>query len=392
MSLSTLDIDNPRIIQPDALNIELMEHQKTSIYAMKDLEKKGYVDIVFRYYDNENKNLRLETNIGILGDLVGSGKTLIILSLLILTPQVPQNRPVYYASDKYITIRELEPVEDNLNINVIMVPKGIQHQWEDAIKNNVKNQAIRIFYHTDATTRLNLEPLTHLNNKESVQHGINPVNVVICNERTINDLIELFGHKKWNRFIIDEADTILFGGLNKIKASFIWLITGTTNGIANSNKKFIKEIFGKNLTWQPDFITIKNKNEFVNISLNLPKPNRIKINCQTPVEVKLLTNHIPKHVMNMINAGNSDQAIKTLNCHVDTPDNIYKVISRNYEMAISNKVIELDAENKKKYNNEEKDQEHKKRIKKIVTVIEKLKIKLNSMKESLYDTDANADV
>ncbi len=422
MSYSTLDIDNPRIIQPWALNVELMEHQKTSVYAMMDLEKKGYVDINFRYFDNENKNLRLETNLGILGDKVASGKTLIILSLLIESPTVPNDRAIYYSSDKYITIREQKPDDDKLNINVIMVPKCIQHQWELSIKNDVKNNVIRYYNHIDATTRNILEPLNYLNNKneyetknekhepenkekklldldekqdinkqlqQTVKYEKNRVNVVICNERTVNDLIELHGNKKWNRFIIDEADTILFAGLNKIKASFIWLITGTTNGIACSNKKFIKEIFGKNLTWQPDFLTIKNKNEFVNESLKLPKPNRIVINCLTPIEIKLLANHIPKHVMNMINAGNSDQAIKTLNCHVDTADNIYKVISRNYEMAIRNKEIEFDAENKKKYNNIEKEQEHMKRMKKIETVIEKLKLKLNSMKNSLYDTDAN---
>src|SRR5579863_4383684 len=102
-----LDENCLKIIQPDSLNIELMEHQKTAVYAMRDLENKGYVDIRFRYYDNEEKDLRLGTNLGILGDKVGSGKTLIVVSLLLIAPK-PIDRPVYFSSDKYITIRELE--------------------------------------------------------------------------------------------------------------------------------------------------------------------------------------------------------------------------------------------------------------------------------------------
>jgi hypothetical protein len=89
----------------------------------------------------------------------------------------------------------------------------------------------------------------------------------------------------------------------------------------------------------------------------------------------------------MINAGNTDEAIKTLNCHVDTPDNIFRVISNNYNMAINNKKIELEAENKKKYNNGEKNEEHMKRIKKLETVIRKLELRLQSMKESIYEAN-----
>lgn len=72
--------------------------------------------------------------------------------------------------------------------------------------------------------------------------------------------------------------------------------------------------------------------------------------------------------MNMINAGNTDDAIKELNCHVDTSDNIYKVIDRNYRQAIKNKEIELEAERKKEYNvkkNQHEEHEHEKKDQKI---------------------------
>jgi RNA polymerase subunit RPABC4/transcription elongation factor Spt4 len=167
-------------------------------------------------------------------------------------------------------------------------------------------------------------------------------------------------------------------------------VTGTTNGISYSKKKYIKDIFGKNISWLPEFLTVKNKNEYIDISLNLPKPNRITIRCKTPYEVSLLVDHIPSHVMNMINAGNSDEAIRIMNCHMDTTNNIFTIISNNYEIAIKNKEIELAAEKKKKYAKNmimNIKHEHQKRVKRLETVIARLKSKLTAMRKSLYDAN-----
>lgn len=388
MSYTNLNENSIQIIQPKYLNIELMQHQKTAVNAMQDFELKGYVDVKFRYYDNEEKDLRIGSNIGILGDKVGSGKTLIITTL-ILESRRPEDRPVYFSSDKYTTIREINiKIEDTLDINVIMVPKGIQHQWEETFKNYIKDDVLSYVNHIDAQTR-NLLSEENEWYQELIQKKNNKACIILCNEKSINDIIERFSGKCWARFIIDEADTIQFAAFNKIRAAFIWLVTGTTNGIAYSKKKYIKEIFGKNLTWQPDFLTVNNKHEYINMSIDLPKPNRITIKCKTPYEVSLLAQHIPSHIMNMINAGNSDQAIRTLNCHMDTTDNIFTVISRNYEMAINNKEIELMAEKKKKYSKRANgiDHEHQKRIKRLEIVISRLKNKLTSMKKSLYDAN-----
>jgi hypothetical protein len=378
MSYTELDETHNRIIQPKNICVELMQHQKTAVYAMQEFESKGYVDVKFRYYSNEEKDLRVGSNLGILGDKVGSGKTLIVTSLILETPR-PNDRPSFFSSDKYTTIREIDvKKEEILNINVIMVPKGIQHQWEDAFKNFVNNESFNYISHTDVETRGLL-----IDNPNSSDKPF----ILLCNERSISDVIDHYSNKRWARFIMDEADTIQFGSMDNIKASFIWLVTGTTNGISYSKKKYVKEIFGKNITWQPDFLTVKNKNEYIDMSINLPKPNRITIKCKTPYEVTMLAEHIPAHVMNMINAGNSDDAIRTLNCHVDTTDNIFTVISKNYVMAIKNKEIELAAENKKKYTSHAKTHEHQKRVRCLEAVIKRLNSKLASMKKSLYDAN-----
>jgi hypothetical protein len=388
MSYNDLNESSPMIFQPNNLITELMQHQKTAVYAMKDLEEKCYIDIKYRYYDNDEKDLRIDTSIGILGDKVGSGKTLIITALL-LESYIPKQRPIYFTSDKYITI--CEPDNSTSNLNIIMVPKGIQHQWADVFDHSIKKGKFNYMNHFDSSTYDNM--IKYVNNSIKYVNNSIEKNIqtnILCNEHSITDIIKNYSEIKWNRFIIDEADTINFSYMNKIKFSFIWLITGTTNGIAYSKKKYIKDIFGKNITWLPDFLLVKNNNTYIEKSIQLPKPNRITINCFTPCEITLLAEHIPKNIMNMINAGNSDEAIKALNCHEDTTDNIFKVISRNYEMAIKNKQLELDAEINKKYSSAEKSSEQQKKIQRIQHVIDHIKIKLNSMKKSLYD--ANDDI
>lgn len=371
-----LDSNSNQILQPTYLKTELMQHQKTSIYYMIELEKKGYIDINWRYYSNVPKDLRLETNIGILGDKVGAGKTLIVLTML-LENKLVEKRNFYYQSDRYITIKDINhSIDSYLNINLLLVPKGISHQWIDTMEKYIDKSCG--FKYLDLTGNLNnIDQLNQINNQDNV-----PL-TVICNETTFLKIKEKINGKICNRFIIDEADTIPLTTIDEISSYFIWLVTGTTNGISYSKKKYVKEIFDQNMTWLPEFITIKNKTEYVDFSIKLPVPNRIVIDCHTPIELKLVEEFIPKSIVNMINAGNIDDAIKNLNCNVDTPDNILKVISHNYEIAIKNKKIELKKELDIIYKSDAKKIEQEKKINKIENTIKRLNERIEAMKNRI---------
>jgi hypothetical protein len=86
----------------------------------------------------------------------------------------------------------------------------------------------------------------------------------------------------------------------------------------------------------------------------------------------------------MINAGNSEQAIKALNCNVDTNENILQVVTKNILDSIRNKQIELEAEIKKVYHPSQQ-KEHESRIKFIQNQINKLEEKYNDIKKKIYD-------
>ena len=89
MSYTTLNDDDNKITQPKSISVELMNHQKTMIHKMLEVEKSGIIqlkDFSIKKYNSyltiKSNEGHITTNFAILGDKVGSGKTLIIITLL----------------------------------------------------------------------------------------------------------------------------------------------------------------------------------------------------------------------------------------------------------------------------------------------------------------------
>lgn len=330
---SDLNETSDGIAQPISLGLELMEHQKRSIYAMMDLEKNGKIEASnVLFFENKNKDLLINTKIGILGDLMGAGKSLMLICLCLLKKHV-EFREMYYSSDKYINIQRVVTNYIRSNANLIIIPDHLEIQWNEFLK-----------------ILPELKTLTYNKNtiKNNVKFAINTdVDIVIVTAESCNNFMFEFQKVLWNRIIIDEADSIKLQDY-EFMANFIWLVTGTPSGIAVSKSKYIKNIFGKNINWMTDLITIKNNNEYLKKSLNLPAIKRIVIDCHTPTELSILKDFIPNSVIQLINSGNTEEAIKALNCQVDTKDNIFVVIKNGIENNIYNKKIEIETEEKKK--------------------------------------------
>lgn len=323
------------IAQPVGLKLELMEHQKRSIFAMIDLESHGKVgakNILF--FGNENKDLIINTKIGILGDLMGAGKSFIVIALCLMKKYV-ETREIYYSSDKYVNIQRIFENCINSKTNLIIIPDHLELQWTEFFK--VSSEIVTMVYNKNTV-------------KNNTKFIINDnVDIILVTSDMFSKFIIEFPNINWNRIFIDEADSIKIQD-HELLANFIWLITGTPSGIAVSKSKYIKNIFGKNINWITDVLTVKNNNEYLKSSLNLPAINRIVTNCNTPTELTILKDFIPNSVIQMINAGNIQEAVKALNCHVDTKDNIFVVIRHGIENNIYNKKLDIETEEKKKLN------------------------------------------
>lgn len=331
---ANLNESSKAIAQPDCTSIELMEHQKRSIYAMSEIERNMIVEAKnVLFFGNESKDFEIETKIGILGDLMGAGKTFMIITLCLLNKSV-KSKEMYYSTDKYVGIKRTMQNVINSQTNLIVIPDHLESQWLNSFKLIDSNQ--------------NLKVLTYNKNSAKSEFIIDPeVNIVLITSTVFGKFIQEFCNVNWNRIVIDEADNIKIQDC-ELFANFIWLVTGTPSGIATSKSKYIKNIFGKNINWITDVLTVKNENEYLKKSINLPPIRRFIIECITPPELTILKDFIPQSVVQLINSGNTDEAIKALNCNVDTADNIFVVIRQTILDNIHNKKLEIEIEQKKK--------------------------------------------
>lgn len=357
--MSTILTENDlQIIQPVTITIPLMSHQKTIIKKMLDVEELDEYDVKFKpsYYSDNKVNAKMETNIGILADKVGAGKTLNVISVISIRPKLKE-KFTYFGGTKYMTLK-VDFEKKKLNTNLIVVPHKLVPQWKNAFEkaNNLSVYAIttnsqidKIIIKKTKTLKNWMDEDVMKTTEELDQKQMDNYNVIIVGDTMYKRFYSCANEFKWNRVFIDEADTIKLPRDMECHFNFLWLITGTPSGLANKCKPFIGKIFYDDQLHLIDYITFKNDNKYIEQSIILPHPKRIQIRCLTPRELSIIKDLIPPSVLQMINAGNSEEAIKALNCNVDTNENILQVITKNLVDSIANKEIELDAETKKHY-------------------------------------------
>ena len=116
--------------------------------------------------------------------------------------------------------------------------------------------------------------------------------------------------------------------MEELNASFIWLVTATPKTLRYSKKHYLSKVFKNIIPWAFNFLILKNDPKYLEKTIILKAPKRFTIKCLTPIELKIIENLIPKNILSMINAGNIENAVKALNCNVNTDDNILGFWSR----------------------------------------------------------------
>jgi hypothetical protein len=385
--------NDKQIIQPSTISLPLMSHQKTIIHKMLEMEDLDEYDIKYNpnYYSKDTYDAKLRTNIGVLADKVGAGKTLSVISLISIRP-ILKDKLTNLGSTKYMGL-QVEYLNAKLNTNLIVVPHKLVPQWKTSFEKatNLKVYAIATNSQIDKIVTTKIIKQKNWQDEDIEIHKteldfekVSKYNVIIVGDTMYKRFYSCSDIYKWNRIFIDEADTIKLPRDMECYFNFLWLITGTPKGLANKSKPFIGKIFYDNDLGLTKYITLKNDNKYIEQSIVLPHPKRIQIRCLTPKELSIIKDLIPPSVLQMINAGNSEEAIKALNCNVDTNENILQVITKNIVDSIANKEIELDAEKKKHYPiAQQKDQEHK--IKIIENSLKKLQEKYEDIKKKIYE-------
>jgi len=394
-----LDENSAAIKQPKGLKIRLRPHQLTSIAAMRRLEQdssivvdmptvnsKLYQSVRHKIHDAEDftrSTFVIDTNSAILADKVGSGKTFMIIGL-ILAKAKPETHNRFIMGTDHFSIKMIN-VREAVGVNLIVVPHNLTDQWgtfcdKSSLKYIKLNTLadFNIFFDIEYVDRQGPAPLDPLviyhatrrkklpekkpkkgkgskTNKNTgvvyekktlsqakIRRFLDTKHVFILNVNRYRFFKQIFKNIVWARVIIDEMDSVTIPVTFDEFGNFNWFLTATPQSIFyKSCRRYVNKIFGYNQNLL-DYFIIRNKDEFVDKSIILPKPHVFMIHTMLQKVVGAIRDLIPQDVLQMVNAGNMKEAVAKLNCNVDTEENIVKVLTDKILTESHNLKVELE--------------------------------------------------
>lgn len=389
--LKTLDIafknqlteESPKAAQPEYIRLPLRDHQLALLAAMETRENQGVSGIP---YENTTTYARY----GILGDEVGSGKSLVVLSYI----AAMKNK------NTYSTIQNLFPnscgnlfsvyasnIQPTVKSSLIIVPHTIYRQWQDYCK---MHTTLNIFYAKSGKDIAALmEPTSwvdvsgNISGKSKRAELIERLNTsdAVLVSNTLYSTLEYHAEQNnitWKRIFIDEADTVYISGTARpTHAPFTWFITATWPNFLmaghcirplmltyyNQNTADYSAALGDwvrseigpvsatgagQITWlqvrskrwfEPYFTEhvmrgltlLMCSKEFLDKSRKMPPTNFTTLLCEQPAAHRAIAGFVSANIQNMLHAGNVEGALAELGVSADTPMNLVDAVTLERE-------------------------------------------------------------
>jgi len=381
-----LDETSKIAVVSEKINVKLKPHQLTALNKAIEMEKNGLI----KYYMNQNV-IEISTNIGIFGDMVGYGKTLIALALIASNDDIHLNRNLVetYNNNKNYnyfsisTINYLIP-EKIIKATLVIVPRGpVYCQWDNMIKTNTTLKVLSIDNYIYIKTYL---PKYDGTNEDEIINFFNNYDLILIKNTTLRLLFDSYNNiiKNWLRIIIDEAHDIINNLKVYVNYHYLWMISATYDKLftkirQSSNNSLIigKEIF--NNSDYNNLMVVKNNHKFIKKSFTLPEPIEKYYLCKLPNNINVIKNFISDNILDKINANDIAGAIKELGGKNETEEDIIELVSREMNRELHNKTIEKDYINNLDISNEDKAI----KLKKINSEIQHCQEKINDLRDRI---------
>jgi len=259
------------------ISIPLFEHQKTSIQNMEILEKKGLVQI-----DSESA---IETKFGFLADMPGYGKTLSVIGLIAKT--LYDHDDEFFMKETRETSMFVSKVRnrrmDQLPVSLILVNISLLSQWITELQR----------------TSLRYAAIYSKGDIEGID--MSKFDVILVAHNIYNLFCQVYRNKCWKRFVIDEPASLRIVAMEEITAKFYWFVTATPYELYPKKRSgFVSDMLPE-FEWIKHII-VKNDDQFVKISYDMPVTNHIYYNIICDMS-KLFEGLVNQNTMEMMQAG-----------------------------------------------------------------------------------------
>ena len=423
--ITLLTPDSKRIDQPEDIRIPLKLHQLALIRYCKRLEKSERSPIKKRIGKGE---FHISTKIGIIGDVVGSGKTLSILGLIASTKDKKYS---YNFTNQYTNMYSEQggdlckircvscPNEEVYTASIIIIPHTIFKQWDISIKTHTSLNHICI------NNKKTLEKFQELLKESSnIKDVFNSYDIILISSTFLGkfeNLLDFNNNYLFRRVIFDEADTIKIPrNIDVIKPMFLWVVSSTYNTLTNPYgtyfwRNYQTGTLSENYSWADGFtqrtqvngmvnrgyifkhmcnftsinqpirkyFVVKNSDSFVNQAFQLLPPKEHIIKCKTPFALHVLSQSASQEILYHINAGDIAGALDKLECDKVSEKDLIGAVTKDLTTKIENKKLEYDYHYKLKSSNKQQQLET---LQKIQHKIDELQTKIDNIKNKLEES------
>ncbi len=349
---SIINNDDQEINQPKELKLSLFKHQKKAIWKMIEIENTHKIV-------RKDINRELRTNFGIYSDKVGSGKTLVMATLL----NVNKNpSPAYILPQQVTNHVMVSRIGDNrrntyfnIKTTLIIVPHGLINQWENTLIKDVGLNIQKVNTKRMVSQLINdIKNYIKMESDASSSTQIEPIPIILIS----NTMFRHFNSEcyeyyrvnslkiKWNRIIIDEPHTFVLPG-NSLKSDFCWFVCATPNDILYSNRQWLRYIMGGEYYYERmnpnELAVIKSENHVIEQSLRLPPYIENFIKCKAPTYLfdRRIRNNLPTEALARLHANDVMGAMEILNINAKSESSILDSLIENYKNRVHNEKLEI---------------------------------------------------
>jgi SNF2 family DNA or RNA helicase len=328
-------------IQPQEIRIPLRPHQLAMIHAMREKER-----TCIQGFTVNNEIHYSQT--AVLGDKVGSGKTLTTLGFIAHKKHHPINSVFNTINNKSQTTfwsqRPVHTVECSGNV-LIIVPHTLFHQWKFAIQ----QQTTLSFFEVKTTKALEKPDFNDLVKTRDITLMSNTIIKTFMATQSRHEM-------QWSTVIFDEVDSIHFTSTVPMpRANFYWLVTATwpnilfqglymymsntflaqraaaglhpdlvellhqdqvTNGSNFYSRYDIRSanFFSEFLSKHPSrgHLVLRTNKQFMDQSWRSPPVIEQRIICETPVSHRIIAQYVNEEIQELLHAGDIQTALEKL--------------------------------------------------------------------------------
>jgi hypothetical protein len=346
-------------IQPPNIKVPLRPHQLAMIHAMQEKERTCI----------EGFNVKSEihhSQIAILGDKVGSGKTLMLLGYLSNLKHNPQNSifsRIHHMSQECFWSQKPVHTQECSGNTLIIVPHTLFHQWKFAIQ----QQTTLSFLEVKTTKVLEKNDFHTLIKERDITLMSNTIIKQFMADTARNTV-------RWSRIVFDEIDSIQFTSTVPMpRANFYWLITATwanilfqglymylsntflaqralhlhpdllsllhqdqiTNGTNYYSRYDVKShaFFNGFLSKHPNrgHLVLLTNNAFMEQSWKSPPIIEQRLLCESPISHRIIAQYVNSEIQELLHAGDIQGALEKLGVNNTSQSSLITALTETRE-------------------------------------------------------------